>query len=98
VADESVRKVGARELRHGLTGILERVWSGERFEVTDRGKPVARLVPIEGRETLLERLIADGKVRPPTRPLHPLPPLPPPGDYLMTSEEALELQREERLR
>ena len=74
------------------------MWQGESFEVTDRGKPVARLVPIEGRETLLERLIADGKVRPPTRPLHPLPPLPPPGDYLMTSEEALEAQREERLR
>jgi hypothetical protein len=39
-----------------------------------------------GRETLLERLIADGKVRPPRRPLHPLPPPPPPGDYLMTGD------------
>ena len=98
MSDESVKKVGARELRHELRAILDRVWEGESFEVTDRGKPVARLVPVPGRETLLERLIADGKVRPPTRPLHPLPePLPPAGEYLMTSEEALRLEREERL-
>ena len=97
MSDESVKKVGARELRHELRAILDRVWEGESFEVTDRGKPVARLVPVPGRETLLERLITDGRVRPPKRPLHPLPPLPPPGDYLMTSEEALRLEREERL-
>jgi prevent-host-death family protein len=97
MADESVKRVGARELRHDLSSILGRVWDGESFEVTDRGRAVARLVPITGRETLLERLIADGKVRPPARPLHPLPPLPPPGRYLMTSEEALRLEREERL-
>jgi prevent-host-death family protein len=97
MSDAGVEKVGARELRHDLRAILDRVWEGERFEVTDRGKPVARLVPIPGRETLLERLVADGKLRPPKRPLHPLPPLLPPGKYLMTGEEALELEREERL-
>jgi prevent-host-death family protein len=95
--DEAVEKVGTRQLRHELRAILDRVWQGESFEVTDRGRPVARLVPIEGRETLLERLIADGKVRPPTRPLHPLPAPITIAHPLMTSEEALALERAERL-
>lgn len=97
MSDGSVTRVGARELRHDLRGILDRVWEGESFEVTDRGKPVARLVPIAGRETLLERLIADGRVRPPKRPLHPLPEPLRIEQPLMTSEEALALERAERL-
>ena len=97
MSDEPVKKVGARELRHDLRAILDRVWGGESFEVTDRGRPVARLVPISGRETLLERLIADGKVRPPKRPLHPLPKPLVIENPLMTSEEALALERAERL-
>ena len=68
-----------------LRAILDRVWDGESLEVTDRGKPVARLVPIPGRETLLDRLDRGRRVRPPTRPLHPLPePVPPVERYLMT--------------
>jgi prevent-host-death family protein len=97
MSDESVKRVGARELRHDLSSILGRVWNGESFEVTDRGKPVARLVPVAGRETLLERLIADGRVRPPTRPLHPLPEPLVIENPLMTSEEALALERAERI-
>jgi prevent-host-death family protein len=97
MGDESAKRVGARELRHDLSAILARVWEGESFEVTDRGKPMARLVPVSGRETWLERLIADGKVRPPTRPLHPLPEPLVIENPLMTSEEALALERAERL-
>jgi prevent-host-death family protein len=97
VTDEPVKRVGARELRHDLRAILDRVWEGERFEVTDRGKPVARLIPVRGRETPLERLIADGKLRPAKRPLHPLPQPLGLENPLMTSEEALALERAERL-
>ena len=41
-------RVGVRELRQHASRYLERVARGESLEVTDRGRPVARLVPIAG--------------------------------------------------
>lgn len=38
--------VGIRELRDHLSRYLERVQAGEELTVTDRGRPIARLVPI----------------------------------------------------
>jgi prevent-host-death family protein len=90
---ESVKKVGARELRHDLRAILDRVWEGESLEITDRGRPVARLVPLPGRETRLERLIADGAVTEARRPLHPLPRPIEVANPVTTISEALEEQR-----
>ncbi|MGZ8630904.1 MAG: type II toxin-antitoxin system Phd/YefM family antitoxin [Actinomycetota bacterium] len=63
-------EVGVRELRDHLSAWLETVATGREITVTDRGKPVARLVPVAGR-TKLEQLIAEGKVRPPLRPPEP---------------------------
>jgi prevent-host-death family protein len=94
MGDETVTRVGARELRHQLSGILKRVWEGESFEVTERGKPVARLVPLPERAELWDRLVADGVIIPAERPLHPLP-KPLRLRLLMTSKEALEIQRGE---
>lgn len=37
--------IGIRELRQHASRYLERVRHGETLEVTDRGRPVARLVP-----------------------------------------------------
>ena len=54
-----------RELRQHASRYLARVRAGETIEVTDRGRPVARLVPVE--ETW-EDLIASGFVRPPENP------------------------------
>lgn len=39
-------QVGVRELRQHASRYLDRVAHGETLEVTDRGRPVARLVPI----------------------------------------------------
>ena len=39
-------RIGVRELRQHASRYLERVVRGETLEVTDRGRPVARLVPI----------------------------------------------------
>jgi len=39
-------RIGVRELRQHASRYLERVARGEILEVTDRGKPVARLVPV----------------------------------------------------
>ena len=38
-------RVGIRELRQEASKILARVEEGEEFMVTDRGVPVARLIP-----------------------------------------------------
>ena len=93
--DESVARVGARRLRHELSDILKRVWEGESFEITDRGKPVARLVPLPERESLWDRLVADGKIIPASRPFHPLPKPIRVRNPKMTISEALELQRDD---
>lgn len=58
-------RVGVRELRQNLSVYLRRIDRGERFEVTDRGQPVALLIPLPGGLSPLERLIAEGRVRAP---------------------------------
>jgi prevent-host-death family protein len=62
--------VGLRELRHHTSDVLARVRHGETIEITEYGKPVARLVPIgEGSAPgVLTRLAAEGRVRLATRP------------------------------
>jgi len=64
--------VGIRELRDGLSRHLAEVRSGHTLTVTDHGKPIARIVPIEA-QTTLERLIAEGKVTPAKRRKRPAP-------------------------
>ncbi len=68
--------VGIRELRADLSRFVKRVRAGEEITVTDRGKPVARLVPFSG-ESKLDRLIREGRVTPAPRPRvkRPEPPI-----------------------
>jgi prevent-host-death family protein len=54
--------VGIRELRANLSRWVKRVQAGEEIVVTDRGKAVARLVPVAERK--LDRLIRQGLVTP----------------------------------
>jgi prevent-host-death family protein len=62
--------VGVRELRDHLSAYLDEVKAGGELVVTERGRPVARLIPAEG-GSALERLVAAGIVTPPTRPREP---------------------------
>jgi prevent-host-death family protein len=55
--------VGIRELRDGLSRHLAEVRAGGVITVTDHGRPIARIVPVE-RPTRLEQLRAEGRVRP----------------------------------
>ena len=55
--------VGVRELRDTLSRQLGRVRDGQIITVTDHGKPIARIVPIEG-QSVFERLVAEGKITP----------------------------------
>ena len=59
-------EVGVRELRNHLSRYLERVRAGDELVVTDRGRAIARVVPV-GSERVLDRLIADGLVTPARR-------------------------------
>ena len=89
--------VSVRELRQNLSKYLERVESGESLSVTRRGEPVAVLAPLPGRGSVLDRMIAEGRVTPAKGDLSDLPPpiKLPPGSR--TATEILEEQREERL-
>lgn len=40
-----MRTAGVREARHDLSGLLDEVRKGREVVITDRGRPVARLVP-----------------------------------------------------
>lgn len=65
-------EVGIRELRADLSRYLQRVHGGEDIVVTDRGVPVARIVPMNGQRKI-DRLIAAGLVRPVPKPKGPPP-------------------------
>jgi prevent-host-death family protein len=55
--------IGVRELRDGLSRHLAEVRSGHTLTVTDRGVPVAQIVPV-GTPTVLQRLLEEGRVQP----------------------------------
>jgi prevent-host-death family protein len=59
--------VGLRALKANLSGLVARARAGEELVITDRGVPVAKLVPF-GADDPLESLIAAGLAeRSPTR-------------------------------
>lgn len=59
-----MESIGVRELRQHASRYLARVAGGETLEVTDRGRPVARLVPVNRDEW--QTLVASGRVVPPS--------------------------------
>ena len=65
-------EVGIRALRDGLSKHLAEVRKGQTVTITDHGRAVARIVPVEA-PTALERLIAEGRVTPARRRKRPAP-------------------------
>lgn len=57
--------VGIRDLKNGLSKYIDRVQAGEEVIVTDRGRPVARLSPLDASADYLADLVTAGLVRPP---------------------------------
>ena len=92
-----MRSIGVRELRQNASAYLRLVEAGESVEVTDRGRPIALLVPVP--ETPKERLIRLGILIPAQKkgklsdivPLDPVPPGNP------TLSELLERDRDDRI-
>ena len=90
-------QVGVRELRDQLSNYLDRVRHGEQIEVTDRGRPVAMLIPLPDDRRELAELIASGAVTPAKQPWRPGRPrvAMPPGEPSL-SEVLDELRADER--
>ena len=55
-----MHRIGQRELRQHASRYLALVARGEQIEVTDRGRPVAMLVPLRGSDW--EDLVASRRV------------------------------------
>src|SRR5438105_1914659 len=69
-------RIGVRELNQQTSQVIERVKRGEVVEVTERGRLVARLVPVVAAPEVVGRLVAEGRAVPATitGPM-PMPPL-----------------------
>ncbi len=59
--------IGVRDLRQNASTYLDRVAAGEVFEITNWGRPVARLIPLDTDQDWAD-LIAAGEVTPARRP------------------------------
>jgi prevent-host-death family protein len=62
-------KVGSKQLKKHLGTYLRLVREGSAVQITDRGRPIACLIPAQSREASeeadrLARLVAQGAVRP----------------------------------
>lgn len=92
-----MRRIGIRELRQEASKYLRDVERGESIEVTDRGRPVARLVPVPA-EDEWERLVASGRIVPARTPgdILDVKPVPPTPGVPLPSEILAEMRRDER--
>ncbi|MDQ3688755.1 MAG: type II toxin-antitoxin system prevent-host-death family antitoxin [Chloroflexota bacterium] len=92
-----MERVGIRELRQNASEYVRRAEAGETIEVTDRGRPVARLAPLLPGESIIDRLIAEGKATPARGDLLDLgpPPARELGEPILS--EVLDEMREDRL-
>ena len=65
-------KVGVREFRENLRSYLARIEQGDEVVITDRGRPVARVVEPGSHDALRARLIREGTITPAKRPWRPI--------------------------
>lgn len=96
-----MRRIGIRELRQQASKHLRDVEQGETIEVTDRGRPVARIIPVPPAAPMgvIESLIASGRMKPAEgelRDVLALPRLKPKPDLPLPSEVLARLREFER--
>ncbi|MBV8083187.1 MAG: type II toxin-antitoxin system prevent-host-death family antitoxin [Chloroflexi bacterium] len=91
--------VGVRELRQNASAVLRRVKAGEIVDVTERGQPVARLVPIKPLSRW-DQLVAEGRLIPARETLEEnmrkYPPVQLPPGSKTASEILAEMREDER--
>jgi prevent-host-death family protein len=94
--DRQPARVGVRELRQNLSVYLRRVKEGETLEVTERGEPVAEISPTRRKPlSIIDQMIAEGRITPATRNHRLLPPPPLPAGPGPTLTEILLQMRDE---
>ncbi|OBH05116.1 MULTISPECIES: type II toxin-antitoxin system Phd/YefM family antitoxin [unclassified Mycobacterium] len=64
--------IGIRELRQNASVWVAKAKAGVIIQITERGRPVARLVPLTPAEQVRDKLIAEGQLIPATAPRVPL--------------------------
>jgi prevent-host-death family protein len=90
-----MKRIGIRELRQRASQYLRRVQRGETLEITDRGSPIALLVPVP--RDGFDRLVAEGRIDAAEGDLLDLgEPLPPAPGVPLPSEILEEHRRDER--
>jgi prevent-host-death family protein len=99
--------IGIRELRQNASKYIALVKSGECVEITDRGRPVARLMPVaeepvqepeDQPQDILDRLLAQGIIKriPPGRGIVKASPKPRKPGQQALSEVLAEMRADER--
>lgn len=58
--------IGIRELRQNASAWVAKAKAGVTIQITERGRPVARLVPLTPAERARDTLIAEGQLIPAT--------------------------------
>lgn len=91
-----MKTIGIRELRQQASRHLRAVQAGETIQVTDRGKPVAMIVPVKPQEDVLARLEAQGRLRRGKGDLLKLKPLKPKKGVPLPSEILAQMRADER--
>ncbi len=93
-----MRTVGLKTLKNKLSEYVRLAAAGETVVITDRGRAVAEIVPPTRKpESVIERGVREGWIRPAKRPFQPLPPRRPiPGCTLEQLLADLDRDREDR--
>lgn len=91
-----MESIGIRALQQHASAVVARAEAGEVIEITDRGRPVARLVPIRA-SSRLQALVDAGRLRLAKSSLKDTPPpLPLPTGARSLSEILAEMRANER--
>jgi prevent-host-death family protein len=88
-------QIGIRDLKQNASSVVRRVVSGETVEITDRGRPVARIVPLR-HLSAAEQLISEGRMTRASGKLSDHAPLPPVPGRPLLSEALADLRADER--
>jgi prevent-host-death family protein len=86
-----MKTAGIRELKQNASAVVADVIAGEIVIITDRGRPVARLVPLA--TDPIDALVESGRARRARRDIADLDPPTPPGRGERTPSEVLEEMR-----
>lgn len=83
-----MESVGIRELKQNASAVVAEVAAGQVVVITDRGRPVARMVPLSG--SPYAEMLASGLIRPATRDIREFP-APEGGEAVSPVLEAMRL-------